>query len=528
MSNQARGRKISGFPSSTTLPTDAEFDFISGGSNYRIPLASFQAALNVAGTIVQAGNATGIPVLDKQGSVNNIRNIEPGAGISASVSAQNGVTIKHNFQAGSGGVPVLTNITASSPQIGNIVAGTNIAVSAVAGGVSVACIKTPVMPTNYVIVTSMSDFPAAVAGVRTLVADTYYYIQNNLSTADRFDVSAGNVAIKSANDALFSELAYSGSGDMFTGLNANFTLTNIKITTPLGRVFNMSDSVGVSLLNIINVTVSNCNKIALIAGSSYGEIRIAGLNVVDCITDGIDFGTATVGKFSCRESIFKISAGALFKLATATFSDFRLTGINANLNGGGIYFLSGAASSANIVSGALGTVHNVKTTGAGTPLSAITVRDDRWQFTANSKIQDTKPSAVISLSLNSLNTTFAAANTPVIANGGTAWVDGGKSQFSVTTGGRVTYSGEKDCSASITISASIQSAGAAKTICGYVAINGAVISATQCRSSAGTTPTTFVMVWQRVFASGDYVELWIENQIDTGSMNVYGAVIRVS
>jgi len=209
MTNQARGRKTSLFPGSTTIPSDTIISFVSGGVNYKIPIANLESELGVTGTIVQDGDVTGVPVLDTQGSVNNIRNIEPGAGIAASVSAENGVTIEHNFQVGSGGVPVLTGVADDSPMIGDIVAGDNITLTAVAGGVEVACTQTPVLPKNYVIVNSMSDFPAASAGVRTLVGDTYYYITTNLSTSDRFDVSNNNIAIKSANDVQFSQITYS-------------------------------------------------------------------------------------------------------------------------------------------------------------------------------------------------------------------------------------------------------------------------------------------------------------------------------
>lgn len=528
MTNQARGRKTSLFPGSTTIPSDTIISFVSGGVNYKIPIANLESELGVTGTIVQDGDVTGVPVLDTQGSVNNIRNIEPGAGIAASVSAENGITIEHNFQAGSGGIPILTGGSDASPMIGDIVAGDNITLTAVAGGVEVACTQTPVLPTNYVIVSSMSDFPAAVAGVRTLVADTHYYVENDLSTADVFNVSNGNIVIRSSNKVQFSELTYTGSGDMFTGVGASFTLTDIKINTALGRILNMSDSVGVSLLNLDNVMVPNCNKIALIAGSNYGEIRINALNVANAITDGIDFGSATISKFAAKESIINISSGSLFKLGTAVFSDFNLNRINANLNGAGVYLLSGAASSANIASGALGVVAQCKTTGAGSPLSTITVRDDRWQFTANSKIQDTKPSALISLSGNAAATTIAVAGTPVKVNIGGSWDDQIRSQFTMATNGRVTYTGEKDFIGPISVSASAYPSAGTKTIRVYVAINGAVAVGSKVIGVA-TNPaqTAFSTTWQRVFANGDYVELWIDNLTDATSLVVTDAVIRV-
>ena len=528
MTNRARGRKTSGFPSSTTIPSDAVISFISGGVNYQIPIGNFESELGVTGTIVQDGDVTGVPVLDTQGSVNNIRNIEPGAGIAASVSTENGITIEHNFQVGSGGVPILTGPTADSPMIGDIVAGDNISVAATAGGVEVSCIKIPPLPSNVVMVSAMTDFPAAVAGVRILAADTHYYIENDLSTADVFNVSNGNIVIRSSNNVQFAELTYAGTGDMFTGVGASFTLADMKINTALGRILNMSDSVGVSLLNIQNVTVTNCNKIALIAGSNYGEIRINALNVTNAITDGIDFGSATISKFAAKESIIKISAGALFKLGAAVFSDFNLNRINANLNGAGVYLLSGAASSANIASGALGVVAQCKTTGAGTPLSTITVRDDRWQFTANSKIQDTKPGALISLSGNATATTIAVAGTPVKVNIGGNWDDQIRSQFTMAANGRVTYTGEKDFIGSISVSASAYPSAGTKTIRVYVAINGAAIAGSKVIAAAVTgTQSAFSTTWQRVFATGDYVELWIDNITDATSLVVTDAVIRV-
>lgn len=522
--SRSDGRKISAFPALTSLPSDAVLTFISGGVNYQITLADFQTALSVTGSIVQDGDPTGTPVLDVQGAVNIIRNLEAGSGISTSVSPQNGITVEHNFQAGSGGEHLLTGIANASPMIGDIIAGTNITLTAEAGGVKVSNIKVPPLPANVVLVSSMSDFPAAVAGVRTLAADTYYYVLADLSTADRFDVSYGNVTVTSFG----YEITYTGSGNMFTGVDASFTLSNIEINTALGRVFSMSDSVGVSLLNIQNVTINNCDKIGLVAGSNYGEIRIAGLIVVNAITDGIDFGTATVSKFSIKESIIKISAGALLKLGTAVFSDFNANRLNVNLNGAGIYFLSGAASSANLASNVLGVVSQVKTTGAGTPLDGIAVTDIRWNFVSNSAIQDTKPSGLISLSGNAAATLMGGAATPAKVTAGVNWSDQQRSHFSMDTNGRLTYTGEKNFIGAISVSASAYPSAGTKTLRIYIAIKGNVATGSKVIAPA-TNPTqaAFSTTWQRVFAPGDYVELFVDNLTDATSVVVTDAVIRV-
>jgi len=527
MTNRTRGRKISEFPSATTLPANTEISFIADGVNYQIPLAEFQSSLGVTGTIVQDGDITGVPILDTQGSVNNIRNIESGAGISASVSPENGVLIEHNFQAGTGGQPILTNSSASSPQIGNIIAGANISVAAVSGGVQVTASSSPI-PVTAVIVSSMSDFPAAVTGVITLPANTYYMLMADVSTVNRFDVSAGGISIQSINNSYPAKITYTGSVDMFTGVGASFIMSNIKIAAASGQVFNLTDNTGLALFSLSNVVIDSCNKLGVIAGSSFGEIRISTLYANSVITDGFNFGSATVIKFSAKDIVATVAAGVLFKLGTAVFSDFALNRARVDL-AGGVSLLSGAAASANISSGSLGTVINCKTTGAGTPLSTIAVTDNRWQFLANSKIQDTRPSGLISLNGNATATTISVAGTAVKANGNNAWVNKGTSQFTAAVDGKLTYTGEKDAIMSISITASISPSSGTKSVSGYIAVNGAIIAETKSTASDVSTITTiYNMIWNRTFATNDYIEFWVADNTDTTGVVVVDAVIRIA
>jgi len=87
------GRKISNFPANTALPADTELTFISGNTNFKIGLTDFLAALNVTGTIVQEGDAGDTPVLNKDGTVNEIRNLEAGTGITLSIEPSGSIKI---------------------------------------------------------------------------------------------------------------------------------------------------------------------------------------------------------------------------------------------------------------------------------------------------------------------------------------------------------------------------------------------------------------------------------------------------
>lgn len=89
----SRGRKKSNFPAATSVSSGAYMDFFVSGTNYKISYENFIAGLGVTGSLEQAGASTGTPVLDIDGTVNKIRSIEAGSGITTSVSAENGITI---------------------------------------------------------------------------------------------------------------------------------------------------------------------------------------------------------------------------------------------------------------------------------------------------------------------------------------------------------------------------------------------------------------------------------------------------
>jgi hypothetical protein len=93
MVDRAYGVKQSNFTAQTSIVSGSYIGFFAGGYNYKITYDNFISGLGVTGTIVQDGAVTGVPVLDTQGTVNNIRNLEAGTGINIAVSAENGITI---------------------------------------------------------------------------------------------------------------------------------------------------------------------------------------------------------------------------------------------------------------------------------------------------------------------------------------------------------------------------------------------------------------------------------------------------
>ena len=130
MVERTYGVRQSDFEALTSITPGSYFGFFYNGYNYKITYANFISGLGVTGTIVQDGAVTGTPVLDVSGTVNNIRNLENGTGIACSVSAENGITIAHNFTVNSTGSPLMLNTTALSPTFVSLVAGTGITLTA--------------------------------------------------------------------------------------------------------------------------------------------------------------------------------------------------------------------------------------------------------------------------------------------------------------------------------------------------------------------------------------------------------------
>lgn len=126
MSDRAYGVKQSDFTAQTSIPSGSFLGFFANGYNYKISYTNFISGLGVTGTIVQDGAVTGTPVLDVQGTVNNIRNLEDGPGIVTNVSAENGIEISHNFTVDTTGEPLMQNISDPSPTLVSLVAGVGI------------------------------------------------------------------------------------------------------------------------------------------------------------------------------------------------------------------------------------------------------------------------------------------------------------------------------------------------------------------------------------------------------------------
>ncbi len=496
----------------TGLVDSDTFDFVQNGTNFKISLAELVKKFGAIGTLVQIGDATGVPVLVVDGTNNQIRNIIGKSGIVASVSASDGIQLDHNFTVDATGVPIMSDATATSPTLRSIRAGTGVSVAAINGAVQIALSATPVS-NKTVIVNEMADFPTAATGVITLEADTLYFITNDLTTSDRFVLSADTVV--AGSDGTLIELAYTGSGVMFTSLNNSNKLKDIILTASSGTLFSVTGT-GAEVFQINNCRVA-CDTIGVVDAMFVASFSSILWNVT---TDGITFlNNNSVIAFDAN--VVAIAAGTFVDLGVSTTGGFSFVNSLGTIPSGAT-FISGAPDSANITAGGLATVLNTRAQGAGTPLAGITPSDALWEFAFNNGIVN---------SINSLlahhtggTVVIAASGTPVKI--GATWTFSHESRFTGNADGTFTYVG-KGSHVNLVASVTADIPSGVDDLTFYFYKNGIQeANSGVLREFDSGDPGNISMVWQMDLETDDTVSVWVENN-DT-SVNVIIEHILVS
>ena len=177
MVRRATGRRKSDFVAQDTVPANSFMDYFVDNTNYRISYTNLVSGLGVTGTIVTTGSGTAAPVLEKDGTINKIRNIENGSGIAASISATDGVEIKHNFTVDATGSPLMLNTTATSPTFVSLFAGSGISLTATGNIIAISS-NDALHYVESFLQTNTTDTVIAATTTPVLVAGTWEYGAN--------------------------------------------------------------------------------------------------------------------------------------------------------------------------------------------------------------------------------------------------------------------------------------------------------------------------------------------------------------
>lgn len=513
-------KKISDFTQQTALQGSDLLNIVRSGTNYNVTFTNVLESLGVTGSLNVVGDPLGIPILEQPSStVNNFRSLESSKGVLASVSANNGIKLATNFAQGTTGQKIIKDLAANQLLFKSLEAGSDIAINDDGDHLRISFVGGSAS-TKTVLVGQESDFPSPVSGVITLANNTDYLITNDISTANRFVV--GKSTTMRAASGQIVQLTYTGSGDMLTGVDPNFRAEKITLDCPNGNLLNMTAPGGNGIIQFVEMNVQSCNTGGTVSGAFI--CRFNAVAWEDIKTKGVTFSGSNLNLVYDTGVVF-LNGGEFIDLGSATFNTVSIDGIIVQTSAGGTTFLKGAAASANINAGGLGVVTNNRIFGSASPLSGISSDDARWNFNLNDDIPDTRPDAL--LSFQTPTTTVLAAATPAKITG--TWGIERSSQMTATTGGRVTYDGEKASTLPITCALSLEPVtGTNKVVNIYLAKNGSVITNSKVQTVVSSgSPKNQAVIWQDSLANGEYYECFIES-VDGTDLQVNTATLRVN
>ena len=320
----SHSQKISSFNVSTSLNNSDLFTFVLNGTNKNISFSDFKLSLGVTGTLNQVGDPLGAPILDNASPTeNNIRNLEDGAGMSFSVSAQNGVIGKWNIAQDSAGVSLTSGLLNKKPVIASLSAGLGISIVKTNDEIILSNTVDPATGlSNRVVVTQASDLSG------TLDSTKQYFIDGIIDMGSQsIQLPPGGLSITGYSFDLSKLISSAAGYTMFTspgGGSGNFLSMDyaIEVTGVGSQVYNLVSVTGFEAFEFTRLNYNNCSSLGSIdnyrQGLEIGTGRFGGkpeLTLVGTWVGGYFIDTSIVR--SLDDGVYSLfSAGAGFSMAS--------------------------------------------------------------------------------------------------------------------------------------------------------------------------------------------------------------------
>lgn len=368
---------------------------------------------------------------------------------------------------------------------------------------------------NVVIVAAATDFPTPVSDVITLAADTLYMLDGDIDIGnDRFVLSS-NSAIRGLDSSL-SSITTTTTGNVFTA-SGSFHLDSFTLTATSGTVFALTGGASESSY-IRNFTVASCSSMGT-ATAWYSFVWHKG--TVSTTTTGLSFaGSCTTCIIDSVDFAAGYTTGINF--GAATFNTLAIRHCTFG-NASATNHMLVAASGANLNSAMVGRISSCDfKSGASNMVNGLAVGDTAWLVDGNKNVSNSAKSAQAYMQTTTTTTISVGigdSGNPIIVNGSTNWVDANSDQFTVTTGGRVTYTGISPAVFKVSCSIYGTTSASGDTLRHYIAKNGTIVQASMTEhvyaSTAVSSPSPCSAVLS--LSNGDYVELFVENTTGTNN-----------
>ncbi|PHS61642.1 MAG: hypothetical protein COB12_11935 [Flavobacterium sp.] len=378
---------------------------------------------------------------------------------------------------------------------------------------------------GIVFVNEEADFPVQDGTTITLETQIQYIITAPITTAKSFTVQ--NAAVLTSSSTLGPLLTYTGTGAMFNIIDASFVIRLMQLDHPNAQGYNFVDTSGGTFVFL-------SDNVRHLTGTKYGTFNDAQTVLIQVgaafsMAQGIEFlGTNML--INSIDKLFIGSTSTSFKAidlgsSVSQTTEFRDVTSNAP---SGAFGISGLINSGNIPIGRLAMINNCEFGGGMTSLENITNEDVRYRFRDNTPIPDTIEDALLSFNGSSTETTISTQDVPVIVNA--TWTCIRESFFACTTGGRITFLGERDVTLPIDVHVGLISAGGGSiNVTVYLAKNGSVITASATSIAiSGSNQALVGIPWQDTMTEDDFYEIFVENNSNTTNIIVESGKLRVA
>lgn len=360
------------------------------------------------------------------------------------------------------------------------------------------------------VVKSVSDFPAPIDGV-ILLENKVYRLDlpagTELSVPYRFVLPEGGVTRIEGDEAVKSQLTYTGTGAMFSCEElGSLSLKELLVSAPNGSLLDVTSTSLYSAVYIDSVILSSISSLG--AATDIGTVSITNA-ALSLINEGLSLNN--INTFSCNltQSAFtNNNATTCFSFDSGTFAriSFSQTLFQLGTNERAFYFNPPATFDSVLVSGCNGDRRdNTYATGS------LTHKEVSFYFSGNEGLPNSQKRASY---YTSGNTTYTELTEGVWAKvEGTTITGDDVEKFAVTNNRATFINGSFTGDVSAAVSAT--SGTATDKICQFAIFKNGVIvpgsiSERSIQNKTGAVPVQASVVLE----TNDYLELWVMNSTD--------------
>ena len=397
---------------------------------------------------------------------------------------------------------------------------------------------------NWVEVSQESDFGSAVAGTITLSANTIYFIRGEITMNSNLVCNVEGVEIV-GNDRNTDHLIWNGSGALLTITDVNFGINQVRFS---------SNNVNTSILDATNINAGlfNAGRLKVLTifncqfRGTYDVIDVKGFDLVDinnCLffyIKATNFGlrfedTSKIQLSSCElirwfdETTIPTPGGwstvSMIELKANNIASFGAVNINGCIvhpqqTQNGIDINTASTTGFGTISSNAFINLGLTTGKVFLPEIPVILLPDysqtatlNYDIFSNQGLLNSVSGTVTTVTNNTTDTVLTSGVPTVINTGGNALQQAGV-RFTVTTGGRSTYIGNKQKFVSIHASIAYQKQGGGSAdYIFYIYKNGVLLAGSNVDVIAGTATSdgTVSINYGVLMELNDYLEIYVEN-----------------